>query len=114
MQRGKTSPHPTDLKLLRMCQKMVNMSVQIECSHCNIRFLTTEFYDHLKDVDPELRSNKSDSNIKSRFGDRRVSQKQANYRNYKGLRGSANEIHTKSAQALVYNSNHSRGQSKFM
>ncbi len=72
--RPKNQLHPTDLKLLRMCQKMVNMSTHIECSHCSELFQTTVFYDHLKDIDPELRSNKSDSGIKSRVNDRRSTQ----------------------------------------
>jgi hypothetical protein len=79
-----------------MCQKMVNMSTQIECSHCNEFFQTTVFYDHLKDIDPELRSNKSDSGVKSRVNDRRSTQQHQKFKNLQGIRGST-DSHNKSA-----------------
>lgn len=36
-----------EMKLLKMCQKMVDKSVKMECAHCQGIFLTTDFYDHV-------------------------------------------------------------------
>jgi RNA polymerase subunit RPABC4/transcription elongation factor Spt4 len=59
------SPSPQQQQLLKICQKMVNMSVKMECSHCSTTFLVTEFYDHLQSIDHESNSDTA-TKLKSR------------------------------------------------
>jgi len=39
-----------NMKLMKNCQKMVDASVRMQCNHCYQVYLTTDFYDHIKDV----------------------------------------------------------------
>ena len=39
-----------DMSTMIACHKMVDASIRMQCNHCNVYFLTTEFYDHVKAI----------------------------------------------------------------